>query len=197
MLTYWRCWKEANVRFGPSAYLLVLTDLFCIIEKKEAGLPKPRSWTATNRDSWAWWLLIMNYALCIMNRPESYSSVGQSATLIMWRSAVQVCLGLLLYFRIHDSWFIIHNYDYSWILNFSLRCFSIKKAYPHYELCILNYEWWIISPGGLAQLARAPALQAGGQRFESVILHEGHGDASCIIGCPNVLWHIDTSKTVK
>ena len=26
--------------------------------------------------------------------------------------------------------------------------------------------------GGLAQLARAPALQAGGQRFESVILHE-------------------------
>ena len=27
--------------------------------------------------------------------------------------------------------------------------------------------------GGLAQLARAPALQAGGQRFESVILHIG------------------------
>ena len=27
------------------------------------------------------------------------------------------------------------------------------------------------SLGGLAQLARAPALQAGGQRFESVILH--------------------------
>ena len=27
--------------------------------------------------------------------------------------------------------------------------------------------------GGLAQLARAPALQAGGQRFESVILHPG------------------------
>ena len=25
--------------------------------------------------------------------------------------------------------------------------------------------------GGLAQLARAPALQAGGQRFDSVILH--------------------------
>ena len=42
----------------------------------------------------------------------------------MWRSAVQVCLGLLR-----------------------------------------------ISSGGLAQLARAPALQAGGQRFESVILH--------------------------
>ena len=28
--------------------------------------------------------------------------------------------------------------------------------------------------GGLAQLARAPALQAGGQRFESVILHVVH-----------------------
>ena len=42
----------------------------------------------------------------------------------MWRSAVQVCLGL------HPT--------------------------PN---------------GGLAQLARAPALQAGGQRFESVILH--------------------------
>ena len=30
-----------------------------------------------------------------------------------------------------------------------------------------------LSYGGLAQLARAPALQAGGQRFESVILHYG------------------------
>ena len=28
------------------------------------------------------------------------------------------------------------------------------------------------SYGGLAQLARAPALHAGGQRFESVILHQ-------------------------
>ena len=31
----------------------------------------------------------------------------------------------------------------------------------------------ILILGGLAQLARAPALQAGGQRFESVILHYG------------------------
>ena len=30
---------------------------------------------------------------------------------------------------------------------------------------------YLFSDGGLAQLARAPALQAGGQRFESVILH--------------------------
>ena len=29
----------------------------------------------------------------------------------------------------------------------------------------------LVFAGGLAQLARAPALQAGGQRFESVILH--------------------------
>ena len=46
----------------------------------------------------------------------------------MWRSAVQVCLGL------HPT----------------------RKQ----------------KVGGLAQLARAPALQAGGQRFESVILHK-------------------------
>ena len=45
----------------------------------------------------------------------------------MWRSAVQLCLGLL-------------------------ATQSERN-------------------GGLAQLARAPALQAGGQRFESVILH--------------------------
>ena len=30
--------------------------------------------------------------------------------------------------------------------------------------------------GGLAQLARAPALHAGGQRFESVILHAREKD---------------------
>ena len=37
-----------------------------------------------------------------------------------------------------------------------------------------------LSLGGLAQLARAPALQAGGQRFESVILHiEGILDYLC------------------
>ena len=33
-----------------------------------------------------------------------------------------------------------------------------------------------IIPGGLAQLARAPALHAGGQRFESVILHQSTKD---------------------
>ena len=51
--------------------------------------------------------------------------------------------------------------------------------------------------GGLAQLARAPALQAGGQRFESVILH------TAVCFC---LWQFDVltffdlltqAKTVK
>ena len=37
---------------------------------------------------------------------------------------------------------------------------------------IFNFKF-LINEGGLAQLARAPALQAGGQRFESVILHSG------------------------
>ena len=36
--------------------------------------------------------------------------------------------------------------------------------------------------GGLAQLARAPALQGGGQRFESVILHpKGKGRYEVIL----------------
>ena len=60
----------------------------------------------------------------------------------MWRSAVQVCLGLL----IGES------------------------------QCSKGFKAWDYKLGGLAQLARAPALQAGGQRFESVILHrvDGH-----------------------
>ena len=42
-----------------------------------------------------------------------------------------------------------------------------NKARQSYAVLLLN----IYCNGGLAQLARAPALQAGGQRFESVILH--------------------------
>ena len=60
----------------------------------------------------------------------------------MWRSAVQICLGLHIGVANVQSKF---NFD-----TFSM----------------------ISQTGGLAQLARAPALQAGGQRFESVILHE-------------------------
>ena len=56
----------------------------------------------------------------------------------MWRSAVQVCLGLQG---------------------------PIDQG-PGQRVLPIPRE-----SGGLAQLARAPALQAGGQRFESVILH--------------------------
>ena len=73
----------------------------------------------------------------------------------MWRSAVQVCLGL--------------------------RTF-----------------------GGLAQLARAPALQAGGQRFESVILHvvrigktQRKRSQSAIIRNGREIFDILTHKTVS
>ena len=38
------------------------------------------------------------------------------------------------------------------------------KTFRTFQLSLCDH-------GGLAQLARAPALQAGGQRFESVILH--------------------------
>ncbi len=62
----------------------------------------------------------------------------------MWRSAVQVCLGLRSWFKVYGSWF---------------------KTLNRSPLTVNR------SLGGLAQLARAPALQAGGQRFESVILH--------------------------
>ena len=40
------------------------------------------------------------------------------------------------------------------------------KTFRTFQLSLCDH-------GGLAQLARAPALQAGGQRFESVILHRG------------------------
>ena len=43
-------------------------------------------------------------------------------------------------------------------------------------VCFLSL-WTLSSPGGLAQLARASALHAEGQRFDSVILHqEEHND---------------------
>ena len=60
--------------------------------------------------------------------------------------------------------------------------------------------------GGLAQLARAPALQAGGQRFESVILHTKGKGRYEVIFLPFYLFtllplkdllHIDTSKNCK
>ena len=53
--------------------------------------------------------------------------------------------------------------------------------------------------GGLAQLARAPALQAGGQRFESVILHVPCLSL-CIVHCGlciGEIFDILTHKTVS
>ena len=67
----------------------------------------------------------------------------------MWRSAVQVCLGLRL---------------------------TLRER-----------------PGGLAQLARAPALQAGGQRFESVILHSPLYEEEIF----DILTHKTVSKDFK
>ena len=49
------------------------------------------------------------------------------------------------------------------------------------------------SSGGLAQLARAPALQAGGQRFESVILHYPHYEEEIF----DILTHKTVSKDFK
>ena len=69
----------------------------------------------------------------------------------MWRSAVQVCLGL------HP--------------NFS---FEILRPYTYFYMSEQDSYDTDRGYGGLAQLARAPALQAGGQRFESVILHVGN-----------------------
>ena len=51
--------------------------------------------------------------------------------------------------------------------------------------------------GGLAQLARAPALHAGGQRFESVILHNQRifNHSLLKVHWRNGLWHDVTSKS--
>ena len=64
----------------------------------------------------------------------------------MWRSAVQLCAGLQQESDFRRT--LLKDY--------------LEFALDHRGLA---------AHGGLAQLARAPALQAGGQRFESVILH--------------------------
>ena len=52
------------------------------------------------------------------------------------------------------------------------------------------------STGGLAQLARAPALQAGGRRFESVILHSVITEP-CILHEPQGTWQIANGGIVN
>ena len=51
--------------------------------------------------------------------------------------------------------------------------------------------------GGLAQLARAPALQAGGQRFESVILHLSPFAATVSRPAGTEIFDMLTHKTVS
>ena len=72
----------------------------------------------------------------------------------MWRSAVQLCLGLR---------------EVSEELGVRSEELRVESWKILSKLSTLNSE--LSKNGGLAQLARAPALQAGGQRFESVILH--------------------------
>ena len=58
---------------------------------------------------------------------------------------------------------------YKVALNEGLR-FAIREGGRQFKSA---WDYFFTSRfGGLAQLARAPALQAGGQRFESVILHQ-------------------------
>ena len=89
----------------------------------------------------------------------------------MWRSAVQVCLGL-----------------------------HIAEGNVHQVSNRLGLH--LTREGGLAQLARAPALQAGGQRFESVILHQVYGrplkfNVSCFMFNVLEIFDILTHKTVS
>ena len=71
----------------------------------------------------------------------------------MWRSAVQLCAGLLETARFNDAATVMEALRFSGVWQGRAQSTAF---------------------GGLAQLARAPALQAGGQRFESVILHLSH-----------------------
>ena len=76
----------------------------------------------------------------------------------MWRSAVQVCLGLHIAVRQCGS-----KADVS-LPGTTLRCFWKKHQ------CVSGSSTWN-SWGGLAQLARALAWHARGHRFDPDILH--------------------------
>ena len=59
-----------------------------------------------------------------------------------------------------------------------VRSKETEKRSEKREKRYLTHKIYLMleSEGGLAQLARAPALHAGGHRFESVILHNKQGD---------------------
>ena len=61
---------------------------------------------------------------------------------------------------------IIEDSHFQWLLRHDKNSLSTDSSLLHYKKIEKS-----IFLGGLAQLARAPALHAGGQRFESVILH--------------------------
>lgn len=103
---------------------------------------------------------IMNFGLyskSMIQNPElmkSRSSAGQSATLIMQRSAVRACPRLLI----------------KGMYQVQRKLYNVGKA------TLIHYTFYFIQntlplEGELAQLARAPALHAGGQGFDSLILH--------------------------
>ena len=95
-------------------------------------------------------LLIAHHPLLIT---KSRSSAGQSATLIMQRSAVRACPRLLIELEVRYQKLDVRE---------SARANNLKSK-------IYNLKSRL--EGELAQLARAPALHAGGQGFDSLILH--------------------------
>ena len=62
---------------------------------------------------------------------------------------------------------------------FKAMCAGMNVSLPVTIPCVMTTLPRKSLFGGLAQLARAPALQAGGQRFESVILHMTSGCSYC------------------
>ena len=70
----------------------------------------------------------------------------------MWRSAVQLCLGLQI-----GVANVVKGVNSAW-----------------------DYDSKPSVNGGLAQLARAPALHAGGQGFDPLILHHGESQVSTL-----------------
>ena len=81
----------------------------------------------------------------------------------MWRSAVQICLGL----------HIAARQCVQGVKRLGLQEERRKEKAERRNIRMVNFliSHFSFQFGGLAQLARAPALHAGGQRFESVILH--------------------------
>ena len=51
----------------------------------------------------------------------------------------------------------------------------LKDISNEIRISVLSTKYLKSESGGLAQLARAPALHAGGQGFDSLILHNNRG----------------------